>query len=251
MGSDIHGSARGARVLLVEDDPANREIETLMLHDLGYQVDRVSDGASAVTAAAAADYDAIVMDCQLPAMDGYETTAAIRGAEPADSHVRIIGLSVHTDVQRCYAAGMDELLAKPITLAGLAEALEGARPAAVAAGDGVLDPAVVEQLRSLARSGSPELLQRLGASFARDTPQRLRDLRAAATRRGGDAVAFNVHTLKGSAANLGAIEVVAVCVQIENACAEAGPAAAEPLLDELEIRAARAQAALSRLAETG
>jgi CheY-like chemotaxis protein/HPt (histidine-containing phosphotransfer) domain-containing protein len=245
------GSARGARVLLVEDDQTNQEVEALMLEDLGYEVDRVSDGAAAVTAAAAATYSAIVMDCQLPAMDGYATTAAIRASEPAERRVRIIGLSAHADVRRCHEAGMDELLSKPVTLAGLAQALQDVPAHAADAVDSVLDPDVVGQLRSLAQAGNPELLFKLQASFARDTPQRLRELRSAVAAGDAGAVAFTVHTLKGSAANLGAREVVDSCAAIEDACAAAGLGSLEPMLAGLEQRAALAQAALSRLAETG
>ena len=80
----------------------------------------------------------------------------------------------------------------------------------------MLDPAVVEQLQALAQAGNAGLLDRLQASFARDTPVRLQALRAALAAGDADAVAFNIHTLKGSAANLGAVEVVELCGQIES-----------------------------------
>ncbi len=241
---------RGGRVLLVEDDQGNREVEGLMLETLGYEVDRVSDGAAAVTAAAAREYDAILMDCLLPVMDGYEATAAIRAGEPGDRRVRIIGISVHDDVERCHEAGMDVHLAKPLGLDALADALSHVSPHAPADTGSVLDPAIVDQLRMLAQAGNPELLERLGSSFARATPERVRALRAAAAEGDAEAIAFNVHTIKGSAANLGAIEVVATCREIENAPRLDGDAL-EPLIAELERRAATAQAELARLAESG
>ena len=116
----------GIRVLLVEDDEANREIESLMLERLGFTVDVVSDGAAAVTAAAAGGYSAILMDCHLPVMDGYQATTAIRGREAPEAHVPIIGLSAYTDRQRCFDAGMDDHLAKPFALDALALALSRA-----------------------------------------------------------------------------------------------------------------------------
>ena len=115
----------------------------------------------------------------------------------------------------------------------------------------MLDPDVVGQLRALAQAGNPGLLSKLQASFARDTPQRLADLRSAVAAGDGDAVAFNVHTLKGSAANLGARGIVESCDAIETACAAVEPGALEPLLLELERSAALAHAELLRLAETG
>jgi HPt (histidine-containing phosphotransfer) domain-containing protein len=115
----------------------------------------------------------------------------------------------------------------------------------------VLDPTVVDQLRALARAGNPELLDRLQASFARDTPARLRALRLAVAAGDGDAVTFAVHALKGSAANLGAIEVVATCQRIESCGPDPGAEALEPLLVALERNAAAAQAELVLMAEAG
>jgi HPt (histidine-containing phosphotransfer) domain-containing protein len=114
-----------------------------------------------------------------------------------------------------------------------------------------LDPGVVDQLRALARAGNPDLLARLQTAFARDTPDRLRALRVAVAAGDGDAVDFALHALKGSAANLGAIQVVATCEQIENCDGEAGAGTLEPLLVALERNAAAAQAELVLMAEAG
>ena len=115
----------------------------------------------------------------------------------------------------------------------------------------VLDPEVVEQLRSLAQAGNPELLDKLQESFTRDTPVRLASLRAAVAAGDADAVAFNVHTLKGSAANLGAGQIVSTCQQIERITGAPDAGELEPLLGELERNAAEAGAELTHLAETG
>jgi HPt (histidine-containing phosphotransfer) domain-containing protein len=115
----------------------------------------------------------------------------------------------------------------------------------------VLDPETVDQLRALARAANSDLLQKLQASFARDTPPRLVALRAAVVAGDADAVAFGLHTLSGSASNLGAIEIVATCRQIESAGWAAGAPAVEPLLDQLERNAAEAGAELARMAAAG
>jgi len=115
-------------------------------------------------------------------------------------------------------------------------------------GDDVLDPEVVEQLRALSLASNSDLLARLGASFARDTPVRLEALRAAAAGGDVDAVAFNAHTIKGSAANLGAVHVAEICRQIEDLPALTEAGSVERLLAELERETALAQAALTRLA---
>lgn len=115
----------------------------------------------------------------------------------------------------------------------------------------VLDPAIVDQLRALAQAGNPELLGRLEAAFARDTPERLRALRVAVAAGDAQAVAFNLHTLKGSAANLGAIEVVTTCQQIERSAGAPAAGALEALLVALERKAADAQAELALMAAGG
>jgi HPt (histidine-containing phosphotransfer) domain-containing protein len=114
----------------------------------------------------------------------------------------------------------------------------------------VLDAKVVSQLRALAGAGSPDLLERLQAAYARDTPDRLRALRTAVATGDDDAVAFSVHTLKGSAANLGARQVVAALERIEGT-RDTGGAALEPLLAALERHAADAQAELALIAREG
>jgi HPt (histidine-containing phosphotransfer) domain-containing protein len=115
----------------------------------------------------------------------------------------------------------------------------------------VLDPETVDQLRALAREANPDLLHRLQASFARDTPPRLVAMRAAISSGDADALAFGLHTLSGSAANLGAIEIVATCRLIESASEAAGAPGLEQLLDQLERNAAEAGAELARVAADG
>jgi two-component system sensor histidine kinase/response regulator len=252
MSAASHDAAeRHLRVLLVEDDDANREIESLMLQHLGHEVDVVADGAAALTALAASSYDAVLMDCHMPVLDGFEATAAIRNAEGDASHIPIIGLTGYDERRRCVEAGMDEHLAKPFALGDLAAVLERAAPPPAESFAEVLDPAIVEQLRMLAAAGSSELLARLQASFARDTPLRLSALRSASAEGDREAIAFNVHTLKGSAANLGAREVVAICRQLEAGAETLGAEQLEQALGALERAAADAEAALARLARTG
>jgi len=115
----------------------------------------------------------------------------------------------------------------------------------------VLDPEVVDQLRALARAGNPDLLNKLQASFARDTSARLSALRTAVANGDAAAVAFILHSLKGSAANLGAIEIVAICEQIERSPEAPAAQQLEPLIVALEGHAADAQAEFALVAEAG
>jgi PAS domain S-box-containing protein len=106
------------RLLLVEDNLINQKVAVAMLSSAGYRVDTVLNGAAAVPAAAGQRYDAILMDCQMPEMNGYEATAAIRAQEGVDRHTPIIAMTAgarREDRERCLAEGMDSYLAKPVS----------------------------------------------------------------------------------------------------------------------------------------
>jgi CheY-like chemotaxis protein len=118
---------QAAQVLLVEDNPINQRVALGLLKKLGYQAQAVDGGEAAVTAVREGSYDLILMDCQMPEMDGYEATAAIRDLPAPASLTPIIALTANSmpgDRERCLAAGMDDYLSKPVQLTRLAETLE-------------------------------------------------------------------------------------------------------------------------------
>ena len=111
-------AARGWRVLVAEDNPTNQRVATYMLKHFGCEVEIAGDGAKAVAAWHERRFDLIVMDCQMPAMDGFEATRAIRDAEGGDAHIPIVAATANAldgDRERCLAAGMDDYVSKPIT----------------------------------------------------------------------------------------------------------------------------------------
>jgi two-component system, sensor histidine kinase and response regulator len=111
-----------SRLLLVEDNDVNRGMETRMLQKLGYDVDAVAHGAEALVALEKSDYHAVLLDVQMPVMDGVTTAREIRASGRSD--LPIIALTAHafaTDRERCLAAGMNDYLAKPVTIRVLGE----------------------------------------------------------------------------------------------------------------------------------
>jgi signal transduction histidine kinase/CheY-like chemotaxis protein len=120
------GTRKAVHVLVVEDNIVNQRIALKLLSRLGYAADAVSNGQQAVTAVLRTSYDAILMDCQMPEMDGFEATGEIRNLDHEKSRVPIIALTANAmkgDPERCFAAGMDDYLSKPIDLQRLDEAL--------------------------------------------------------------------------------------------------------------------------------
>ena len=124
-------------MLVAEDNAVNKKLIARLLEKAGFLADIVDNGIQAVEAVTRVDYDAILMDCQMPEMDGFEATAAIRMAESGtDRHVPIIALTASAmvaDRQRCLACGMDDHLSKPIRSGELAAMLERWIPSLVEA----------------------------------------------------------------------------------------------------------------------
>ena len=116
-------------VLVVEDNPVNQRISRGLLQRLGFQVDLANDGQEGVEKWSSGHYDAIIMDCQMPVLDGYSATIKIRELErtKAARRMPIIALTAHSmpeDRQKCFESGMDEFLTKPIAIAALEHAID-------------------------------------------------------------------------------------------------------------------------------
>ncbi len=219
------GPSRG-RILVVEDNEVNQLVARATVVKFGYDVDVVSDGAQAVSATATTHYAAVLMDCHMPVMDGFEATKAIRRRGGKHSHLPIIAMTAGAldgDRERCLAAGMDDYLSKPVNAAELEAALArwvpgraeqlahtGGRPPSV-------DPDRLAILRELGPADGLGLLPAAAEAFRRDVPARLAALHEAVNDGGGPALARAAHVLKGAAANIGAAAVVGLCKELEEA----------------------------------
>jgi two-component system, sensor histidine kinase and response regulator len=125
--SEFDDNVLAPRILIVEDNPVNRRVALRLLHHLGYRADTAENGAEAVEAVATGDYAAVLMDCDMPVVDGFEATRRIRATERPGPRLPILAVTAATrpgDREACIAAGMDDYLAKPIRASDLALALD-------------------------------------------------------------------------------------------------------------------------------
>jgi CheY-like chemotaxis protein/HPt (histidine-containing phosphotransfer) domain-containing protein len=230
-------SAAGAHVLVVEDNAVNQRVIEAMLGKRGYAVDCAGNGREALAMLAVGSYGLVFMDCQMPEMDGYEATAALRAREGGrGARLPVVAMTAHAmkgDRERCLAAGMDDYLSKPLRPEQLDAVLErrlGA-PGAVAPASPEPDPsqALVDEARvRVFRDDYPEIVEQLVALFVDSTPPLLDELRTGAESGDGDAVRRAAHKLKGSCQNIGAGRMAARAARLERD-ASAAPAQLEDL----------------------
>ncbi|MFI1990899.1 response regulator [Actinoplanes sp. NPDC020271] len=221
------------RVLLAEDDPVNQKVAQFMLGKLGHRVDTVANGLEAVQALRAADYDVVLMDVQMPILDGLEATRLIRSEFPADRQPHIIAMTASVlaeDRAACRTAGMNDYLPKPVRLPELTSALtpllldfghdEPADDAVTATPLGVHREAEVRARLADISDGEPSgpertLLARLLRSFTTGTPGGLDRLAELITAGDVPGVRSQAHALNGSASNIGAGHLAGMFAAVE------------------------------------
>ncbi len=272
-----------ARILLVEDNAVNQEVARGMLQALGCDVDVADNGSVAVEAVAQHSYDLVLMDCQMPIMDGFEATRRIRELETksADNHdiagerphMVVVALTAHAmkgDREQCLAAGMDDYLSKPFTQVQLAEilrkwlsdrrqpssaptrALQARVPAASGVevdavdGDGVLDSRALENIRKLQQAGQPSILNKVIELYFETAPDLMVRVREAVKAGDAEGLSRVAHTLKSSSANLGAVELAQRCKELEMQAKSGELAGAEDRLALMEDLLSRVLSALEQ-----
>jgi CheY-like chemotaxis protein len=224
------GSPLPLRILLAEDNAINQKVALRLLERLGYEADIVGDGRQALARLDHAVYDVILMDVQMPEMDGLEASRAICARWAASERPRIIAMTAEAmqgDRDKCLAAGMDDYIVKPVTLDRLAAALAKCRPLAAAPGAAAVPPIekqkiaagtaldrdVLHQLRE--DLGGPAPLREVIRSFLDQTPSVLSALRDAAARADVPSIRRAAHMIKGTSSTLGARELSEQCAEIE------------------------------------
>ncbi len=225
--------ARPLHVLLAEDDPTNQQVALRSLQRLGHRVDIVASGCAALRALAARRYDLVLMDLQMPEMDGLEATRRIRAGQGVlDPQVPVIGLTAFAlsdDRGRCLAAGMDDHVPKPYRVRDLAAAIARLRPEqpgpASAADEAARarPPAVFDRTALEERVGlEPGVLGAVVETFVEEAPRQLAALAAALDDRDLDALRRRAHQLKGAAGSVGAMRLwtAAALLEREARCCE-------------------------------
>jgi len=247
----IAESRHTLRILLAEDNPVNQQVATAMLLKRGHQVDVVGNGREAVDAVGAERYDLVLMDIQMPEMDGFEATAQIR-ALPQGGTLPIIALTAHAlsgERERCLARGMSGYLAKPFKAHELFAVVEGRGPDGAEPAAPAPPPVDVAAFRrTMEEAGAAEAVDGILATFVETLPQRLDALAAATAGDTAEPIERAAHAFKSAAATIGARHLAALLEQIEAAARDGDVARAR---DKLESVRREAQAALDYLQTTG
>ena len=246
-GADLPPPVKGHwRILLVEDNPTNQRVALATLNRIGYQAEAVVNGREALAALARQPYDLILMDCQMPEMDGYEATRCIRGpgspaANPALPIIAMTANALKGDRELCLAAGMDDYLTKPITPRSLAEMLARHLSALAAP---VAPPPALDWTNFVRSVGEDEPLAReLLEQFTLELPGHLARMRAAGDH---EALQRALHSIRNAAENYHAIRLHAAIVAAERSLA-AGRDTESGLVD-VEVEASVVLAAVSMVA---
>jgi CheY-like chemotaxis protein len=263
------------RILIVEDNEINRRILKNMLDKLGYQTDAAINGHIAVQLAAEKKYDVILMDIQMPVMDGVEAAQRILAACSGKERPYIITVTAHAmegDREHYLAAGMNEYVSKPVTMNRLVEVLYQAvnyhdqllsspgptssslivddKEVATEPTDIPTNPIDLVELAQLVGENTDEFLQIMSPIFLEDTKNILQKLAAAVQGQDSPEIRHAAHTLKGSSASMGMTRLSQLCRDLEMMAKEDHLAEAAPKLEQIQVECTRVEAALNEMVET-
>jgi CheY-like chemotaxis protein/HPt (histidine-containing phosphotransfer) domain-containing protein len=225
---------RGVRILLVDDSHANRSVALGMLKKLGLSADTTENGEQALAALERGKYDLVLMDCQMPVMDGYEATRRIRAFEGEAGKIPVVAMTANAmfgDREECLEAGMDDHIAKPVSRAELVEALNRWLPQAASEEASATCEAFPKQVRSDAPEetvwnrafmlevcdGDEKMAEEVGAEVLNEMPAELADLSEALSGKKMEVVKRRAHAIKGLAGIVGADAMRASALELEEA----------------------------------
>jgi CheY-like chemotaxis protein len=249
------------RILVAEDNAVNQRLVTLSLGHMGYRADLAANGREAIEALERQQYDLILMDVQMPELDGLAATRVIRARYPPAAQPRIVAMTASAlpeDRAACLAAGMNDFLSKPVRISDLQSAIGRSRrrsdaapreqarhgPASDTEDDRSLPPLDQEVLGELrALRGRRDILRELLVAFREKTPSLLQDLRRAAEEGDAERLHFVAHTVRGSCLTIGAAEMIELLVEVEQLGRAGSTSGAAELLSRLESAFSRVRLA--------
>ncbi|HKC41147.1 MAG TPA: response regulator [Gemmatimonadales bacterium] len=249
----IAESRRRLQILLAEDNVVNQEVAATMLRKRGHDVDVVGDGRAAVEAAARKRYDAVLMDIQMPEMDGFEATRQIRST-PAGRDLRIIALTAHAlggEREKCLAQGMSDYLTKPFKAHELFALVEGrleaggaVPPAPAPSHDAPVDLDAFR--REMREAGVEEAVDAILDTFVQSAAERISALSAALASGDAQGIKRAAHAFKSSAGTIGAKRLAALLQQVEALAEEGDVAQARALAERFAKESAAVTAYVRR-----
>jgi PAS domain S-box-containing protein len=258
------GVARGSeapsrgplQVLLADDNAVNQQLALVLLEKMGYRADVATNGAEVLEALARRPYDVVLMDVEMPVMDGLEASRRINQERSPGQRPRIIAMTANAmqgDRETCLAAGMDDYLSKPIRREELAAALARSEARAVSAGDSpraneVDDPGPVDLEELEAAIGDPTFVHELISTFLNDGPGLVGELRSSLEQRDFEELRRAAHTLKSNGRTFGATGLAALSEELELSAQTGTLAGAVELVTRIEEEYARVAGALGALA---
>jgi signal transduction histidine kinase/DNA-binding NarL/FixJ family response regulator len=230
------------RILLAEDNSVNQRVGLLMLERMGYLADVAGNGIEVLEALCRQPYDLILMDVQMPGLDGLEATRRIRAEFPREWQPRIVAMTANVlreQREACLIAGMDDFVQKPVVFDDLRAALArcggpepeplpeadlaAAEPAPEPPDDAsLIDPSYLDGLRQLGELSGKPILQEIVAHYLAETPRRLERMRQALLRSDAEELNFVAHSLKGSSAQIGAVRLASLGAELERKSKDAG-----------------------------
>jgi CheY-like chemotaxis protein/HPt (histidine-containing phosphotransfer) domain-containing protein len=232
--------ARSAlRILLAEDNAMNQKVALRLLEQLGYRADVASNGREAIEALERQPYDVVLMDVQMPELDGLDATRQICERWPEETRPHIVAMTANAlpeDREACFAAGMNDYVAKPIRSEELVAALKRARPLADAGGGSAalgyvsLDDEALAGLREL---GGDAFLGEVIDAFLADAPALVATLRSSLDEGNAEELRRAAHTLKSNGATLGAAEFAELCRTLEHQAKSGELEGASELVDRI------------------
>ena len=248
-----------SRILIAEDNHINQEVIAAIVTELGHRADVVADGVEAIAALENVPYDLVLMDCQMPRMDGYRATELIRQQLGGERRVPIIAMTadaVDGARQRCLRAGMDDYVSKPLRpsdvaallrrwLGGGEHAAAPAAPPPTKAVAAAIDQRVLDDLYALERRGGNAFVDDIIARFLADAPAQLAALRRAS--QAGDAYAMmrGAHDLKSTSGSLGALRLSRLCHDLQNQARSGAAPDAATLVEAIAAELDRARDGLA------